>query len=125
MKDLGTHILELRTVLHNDKHFNCKLVSPDLEKVLQREGISLKGVETREFGRGSPVAIRVRTDHLPKLNLRVEVDICITNHEDAHFNAKIVFNGLEEVLGKNGVVLAACETRAAGEPSPIAVQVRL
>lgn len=50
----------IRIAHHQDRHFNRKVVFVDLEETLRRNRITVDVCETRENGRGTPIALRVR-----------------------------------------------------------------
>jgi hypothetical protein len=57
--------LRVCTVEHHDVYFNRKLVFLNLESILKGLGYRVKAVETRQDGKGTPPAIRIKTNYSP------------------------------------------------------------
>lgn len=122
---LGKNNLQITVSPLNHGQFNRKIVLENLENILSADRIYLSRVETRQSGRYSPVAIRVRSNVSLTFKAEVPVDIIIVEHSDQHFNRKIVFYGLEEELEHNGLIIESCETRLYGLGTPLAVRVKV
>jgi hypothetical protein len=122
---LGATKLHLRSVNHRDSYFNCKLVFLDLEPVLASKGYRIERAETRQHGRGTPPALRVKTNGSQKLDVEATVKIRLMENDDQYFKHKLVFDDLEETLKKYGFLIAWCSTREQGQHSPLALRVSL
>jgi hypothetical protein len=125
MRNIGTHYLQIRIVQHNDNHFNRKVVFVNLEEILSNKGVTVRSVETRESGRGTPIATRVLSDYSKALSFSSPVSLVVASHDDSHFNSKITLIGLEEALESQGFKVGTCETRANGPGTPMAIRAKL
>lgn len=123
--NFGTLSLKVFTVKHDDTHFNCKIVISNLEEIIKVQGLEIKRVETRESGRGTPIALRVLTKHFKSINTNIDSVIEVIDNYDSHFNKKIVFLDLENGLRKEGLHVQACETRKDGQGTPIGIRIKV
>ncbi len=125
MKNLGTRDISIRVVLFGDQHFNAKVAFPDLEQILVKNGVQVRGIETRESGRGTPFALRAVLTRPEIVAFNAAFSIGLVNHDDTHFNATLVLEGREQALQKKGFIVQECETRLNGDNTPLAIRVRL
>lgn len=117
--------IRAKIVHHKDSRFNSKIVLLNLEEVLEEIGRDVLSVETREGGRGTPIATRVRIDHPRLITLQVLAAIEIDAYEDSHFDHKVIIGGLESVPEEHGLQILACETRRGGPGTTIAIRASL
>lgn len=122
---LGISKLHLRTVNYRDSYFNCKLVFLDLEPILASKGYRIERTETRQHGRGTPPALRVKTNSSQNINVEATVKIRLMNNDDQYFKHRLVFDDLEETLKEYGLLIARCSTREQGQHSALALRVSL
>ena len=108
-----------------DSHFNSKIVFDNLENLVRDLGYTIRRVETRENGRGTPLATRATTNARGEIDFDLQVTVRLSAHKDSKFNRKIVLERLEQKLEKRGVVIEGCETREDGPGTPVAIRVRL
>lgn len=117
--------LDVRTVDHQDQYFNRKLVFLNLEGVLSNRGYRIERVETRQDGRESPPALRIKTNYSSQLVVGVAVGLRVVQHDDTYYQQKLVFDGLEETLKAHGFLIEWCSTRESGQHSSLAIRVTL
>jgi hypothetical protein len=84
--NLELHILEVNLITFSDSRFNCKIVFKNLVEVLQDLGYEVQRAETRQNGRGTPLAVRVLSGSR-QAQIAIPVTIRIAHHQDRHFNA--------------------------------------
>lgn len=129
VKNLGTATLEVGVEGHADSKFNSKLVFYDLEPLLGQKGYLIQSSESRgtpQKRRDTPMAVRALTSSGAQMSRqKINVKLRIIEHEDTHSNAKIVFEGLEEALALEGIIVRSVETREAGQGTPIAARVKI
>jgi predicted deacylase len=120
-----SHQLRLKIVPHKDTYFNSKIVLVNLEEVLNKMGIKVRSVETREKGRGTPMAIRATIENPRFIALEFQSAIKLEVHKDTYFDHKVILGGLENALEAEGIHIVNCETRQAGQDTPIAIRAAL
>jgi hypothetical protein len=116
--------LHLCTIDHQDVYFDRKLVFLNLESVLETFGYRVKSVETRQGGRGTPPALRIKTTYSRRLDVETDVKLRVVTC-DHGFEHKLVFDGLEENLKAKGFVISWTSTRESGQHSPLAIRITL
>ena len=124
-KSLGRHPVRVRTIRYVSLPFFHKIVLDDLEDRLAGVGIIIRHAETREAGRGTPIALRVRLDSGSDISLAVTLDLDLLDYSSRQFNSKLVLNGLEAALAQHGVRIGHAETRRQGRGTPLAVRLTI
>ena len=122
---LGKANLRVRLVPYDKIHCSGKLVFDNLEAFLRKAGYEVRGAKSREDGRGSAPAVRVRTSGPKAISLEIPTELRLLRTDHANFNSKIVFQGLAEGLASRGVRILMCETRSFQRDSALALRVNL
>lgn len=125
VKNLDRVNLKIRLVPYRDSYCNAKLVFENLEEILGSAGLKIVRAETRESGRGSCPALRIRTSSPKKVLLELPVRLDLKTHDDGQYGHKLILHNLESGLRENGVVIGLCSTRAAGRNSELALRLTL
>lgn len=122
---LGRANLRVRLVSYDKVHCSGKLVFDNLEAILRKAGYEVRGAKSREDGRGSAPAVRVRTSGPKAISLEIPTELRLVRTNDGDFNSKIVFPDLAEGLESRGVHILMCETRSFRRDSALALRVNL
>jgi hypothetical protein len=122
---LGRANLRVRLVSYDKVHCSGKLVFDNLEAILRKAGYEVRGAKSREDGRGSAPAVRVRTSGPKAISLEIATELRLVRTNDGDFNSKIVFPDLAERLESRGVHILMCETRSFRRDSALALRVNL
>ena len=118
-------LLKLRLATYSDTYCNRKLVFENLENILQKNGYRVNSAETRESGRGTALALRIKTKAQAGKTLEVSTNLSVVENHDGYFTHRIIFRNLEEKLETEGVVIELCSTRESGRGTPLALRLSL
>ena len=121
----STEMIKIRTVPYQEGFSNCKVVFVNLEEILKSPRFGVKAFDTRESGRGTPVATRILTPDFKGVHFTAPITLFLVKHQAARFNAKVVLVNLEEELNKHGIVVQEAATREKGQKSRLAIRVRV
>lgn len=111
-----------------------KIVLDDLESFLRYRGYELLSAKGRESGRGTPPALVVSYDASQRAALaffpeNVVVRLSLVPYAEpkgaSAYNAKLVFEGLQEELTNHGVKPQMVAWRRSGRRSPMALTVQV
>lgn len=114
--------IRVKIIPYKDSRFNSKVVLLNLEEILNERGITVRGVETRESGRGTPIATRATIEGLSLDSVQFQSTIEVIVYQDSHFTHKVIIGGLENTLEEKGCHIIAYETRQGGQGTPIAIR---
>jgi hypothetical protein len=123
--NFGRVTLRLHLVEYTDTYCNGKLVFADIEGLLEGAGLRLRSVESREHGRGSFPALRVRTSARKPQRFDAETELSIIERKSGNYTHKILFDGLELELARKGVHVDLVSTREDKQRSTLAMRVKL
>ena len=121
-RSLGYHSVQVKVVSCPISPCSHKIVLEDLEEQLGRRHITVRHVETREAGRDTPIALRVRLVHGSAVSFTASLNLQLIDYPGGQFNSKLVLNGLETALVARGVKIGHAETRANGRGTALALR---
>src|ERR1700704_5364749 len=104
-------LFEIRLAEYSDTYCNRKLVFENLEDVLQKKGYRVAPAETRERGRGTVLALRIKTKSQAGKKLAISTNLSVVKNSDEYFTYRIIFRNLEENLEAEGILIKLCSTR--------------
>jgi hypothetical protein len=118
-------VLKVRLATYSDTYCNRKLVFENLETILQKRGHRVISAETRECGRGTALALRIKTKSQAGRKLEISTNLSVVENDDDYFTHRIVFRNLEDRLEAEGILIELCSTRESGRGTPLALRVSL